>query len=83
MNTKVVASVVGGLVALFFLYGQYEAYRKDAELRQACEKADRLVKESIKQIEQKGETPSGMVSFGNMTLIFFSRSEECQRVRGR
>jgi hypothetical protein len=83
MNTKVVASVVGGLVVLFFLYGQYEAYRKDAELRQACEKADRLVKESIKQTEQKGETPSGAESFGNIGLIFFSRSEECQRVRGR
>jgi len=83
MNTKVVASVVGGLVALFFLYSQYEAYRKDTELRQACEKADRLVKESIKQTEQKGETPSGAESFGNIGLIFFSRSEECQRVRGR
>lgn len=83
MNTRVVALVVGGLVALFFLYGQYEAYRKDAELRQACEKADRIVKEFIKQNDQKGETPSSLESFGGIELLLFSRSEECQRVRGR
>jgi lantibiotic modifying enzyme len=83
MNTKVIASAVGVLVVLVFMYGQYEAYRKDAELRQACEEADRLVKESIKQNDQKGETPSNSESFGNIGLVFFSRSEECQRVRGR
>jgi hypothetical protein len=83
MSKKIIASAVGVLVALFFLYGQYEAYRKDVELRQACEKADRIVKEFIKQNDQKGETPSNLESFGGIGLVFFSRSEECQRVRGR
>jgi hypothetical protein len=91
MNRKVTIffAVSGIFLFIFipFLFGQYEQYKKDSELRQACEKADKLVKEFKNRAEkvlaskERENLPSGMESFGAISLIMFSRSEECQRVR--